>query len=128
MKDMVLGIVPKKSLKHTGTDSQKILVPNTLTRIDNSKKKLPDIFYSHFLMLYFSIIKIMIMKQTTNSRTRKTATARRTQKTTYVSIGNNVYYDGHSYRVRISVDGNRISQNFSSKRKAITFRNTVLAA
>jgi hypothetical protein len=70
----------------------------------------------------------MIMKQTTNSRTRKTATARRTQKTTYVSIGNNVYYDGHSYRVRISVDGNRISQNFSSKRKAITFRNTVLAA
>lgn len=68
------------------------------------------------------------MKQTTNSRTRKTAAARRTQKTTYEVIGNNIYFDGHSYRVRVSVKGTRISQNFSSKRKAITFRNTVLAA
>ena len=68
------------------------------------------------------------MKKTTNSRMRKSATPRRTQKTTYEAIGNNVYYDGHSYRVRISVKGKRISQNFSSKRKAITFRNTVLNA
>jgi hypothetical protein len=70
----------------------------------------------------------MIMKQTTNSRMKKSATPRRTQKTTYEVIANNIYFDGHSYRVRVSVDGNRISQNFSSKRKAITFRNTVLAA
>ena len=64
------------------------------------------------------------MKKTT---TRRTTAGRRTQKTTYEAITNNVYFDGHSYRVRISVNGKRISQNFSSKRKAVTFRNTVLA-
>jgi hypothetical protein len=63
----------------------------------------------------------MIMKTTTRK-------ARRTQKTVYEPIATNVYFDGHSYRVRMTKAGKRISQNFSSKRKAITFRNTVKAA
>lgn len=58
---------------------------------------------------------------------RKT-TQRRTQKTTYVPVSNNVYFDGHSYRVRITVNGKQTSQNFSSKRKAIAYKNQVLRA
>ena len=65
----------------------------------------------------------MIMKKTT-TRSKKTA-ARRT-KTTYVPVSNNVYFDGSSYRVRASVNGSKISKNFSNKRTAITFRNQLL--
>ena len=67
----------------------------------------------------------MIMKKTT-SKMKKSA-ARRT-KTTYVPVSNNVYFDGSSYRVRASVNGSKISKNFSNKRTAITFRNQLLAA
>jgi len=66
------------------------------------------------------------MKKTTN-RMKKSARATK-QKTVYVPVSSNVYFDGHSYRVRVSFNGTRISQNFSSKRKAITFRNTVQSA
>ena len=59
---------------------------------------------------------------------KTTKTSRRTPKTTYVPVSNNVYYDGSSYRVRVSISGNKISKNFGSKRKAITFRNELLAA
>ena len=59
------------------------------------------------------------MKKTTN-RTRRT-------KTTYVPVSNNVYFDGASYRVRVSVAGTKYSKNFSSKRSAIQFRNQLLA-
>ena len=66
------------------------------------------------------------MKKTT-TRSKKTTAARRT-KTTYVPVSNNVYFDGSSYRVRASVNGSKISKNFSNKRTAITFRNQLLAA
>jgi hypothetical protein len=68
----------------------------------------------------------MIMKKTTTSKMKKSA-ARRT-KTTYVPVSNNVYFDGSSYRVRASVNGSKVSKNFSNKRTAITFRNQLLAA
>ena len=55
------------------------------------------------------------------TRTRTTA------KTTYVPVATNVYYDGNSYRVRVTRNGKRTSKNFTSKRKAITFRNTLSA-
>lgn len=58
------------------------------------------------------------MKKTTN-RTSRT-------KTTYVPVSNNVYFDGASYRVRVSIDGTKHSKNFSSKRTAIQFRNQLL--
>lgn len=60
-------------------------------------------------------------KKTTTSRTRRT-------KSTYVPVSSNVYFDGSSYRVRVSVDGTKYSKNFSSKRSAIQFRNQLLAA
>ena len=68
----------------------------------------------------------MIMKTTTTSKMKKSA-ARRT-KATYVAVTNNVYFDGSSYRVRASVNGSKVSKNFSNKRTAITFRNQLLAA
>lgn len=65
------------------------------------------------------------MKKTTTRSSKKT-TARQTPKTTYVPVSNNVYFDGSSYRVRASVNGSKISKNFSNKRTAITFRNQLL--
>ena len=60
------------------------------------------------------------MKKITNK-------TRRTPKTTYVPVSNNVYHDGSSYRVRVSVNGPKYSKNFSNKKTAITFRNQLLA-
>lgn len=60
------------------------------------------------------------MKKITNK-------TRRTTKTTYVPVSNNVYHDGSSYRVRVSVNGTKYSKNFSNKKTAITFRNQLLA-
>ena len=45
------------------------------------------------------------MKKITNK-------TRRTPKTTYVPVSNNVYHDGSSYRVRVSVNGTKYSKNF----------------
>lgn len=59
------------------------------------------------------------MKKITN-KTRRT-------KTTYVPVSNNVYHDGSSYRVRVSINGTKYSKNFSNKKTAITFRNQLLA-
>lgn len=58
----------------------------------------------------------------------KTTKTTRSTKTTYVPVSNNVYYDGNSYRVRVSVEGTKFSKNFSSKRTAISYRNTLLSA
>jgi hypothetical protein len=60
------------------------------------------------------------MKKTTNK-------TRRTPRTTYVPVSNNVYHDGSSYRVRVSVNGTKYSKNFSNKKTAITYRNQLLA-
>jgi hypothetical protein len=68
------------------------------------------------------------MKKVTSTKaTRKSAT-RKTQVSTYVAISNNIYHDGSSYRVRASVEGTKVSKNFSSKRQAIAFRNSLLSA
>jgi hypothetical protein len=55
-------------------------------------------------------------------------TKTRSTKTTYVPVSNNVYFDGNSYRVRVSVEGTKFSKNFSNKRTAISYRNTLLSA
>ena len=57
----------------------------------------------------------------------KKTTARRQTVTTYVPVSDNIYHDGSSYRVRVSIDGTKYSKNFSSKRKAVQFRNELLA-
>lgn len=58
---------------------------------------------------------------------KKITNKTRTPKTTYVPVSNNVYHDGSSYRVRVSVNGTKYSKNFSNKKTAITFRNQLLA-
>lgn len=57
---------------------------------------------------------------------KKTTT--KTRRTTYEAVSNNIYFDGTSYRVRVSKNGNKFSKNFSSKRKAVTYRNQILGA
>jgi hypothetical protein len=57
----------------------------------------------------------------------KKTTSRRTTVTTYVPVSDNIYHDGSSYRVRVSVNGTKYSKNFSSKRKAVQFRNELFS-
>ncbi len=59
---------------------------------------------------------------------RNKKTTRRNQVTTYVPIADNIYHDGSSYRVRVRVEGETVSKNFSNKKKAIHFRNILLNA
>ena len=63
-----------------------------------------------------------------NTKTAKTTAAKNRTKTTYVAVSNNIYHDGSSYRVRVSVNGQKYSKNFSSKRNAVTYRNQLLNA
>lgn len=55
-------------------------------------------------------------------------TGRVSQVTTYVAIADNIYHDGYSYRVRVKVQGETVSKNFSNKRKAIAYRNELQKA
>jgi hypothetical protein len=58
------------------------------------------------------------------------AKAKQTRKetvATYVPITDNIYHDGYSYRVRVSVNGTKYSRNFTNKRKAVQFRNELLS-
>jgi hypothetical protein len=55
-------------------------------------------------------------------------TGRVSQVTTYVPIADNIYHDGYSYRVRVRVQGETVSKNFSNKRKAIAYRNELQRA
>lgn len=48
---------------------------------------------------------------------------RRHTVTIYVPVANNVYYDGMSYRVRVTQDYVRTSANFKKISDAIKFRN-----
>jgi len=56
----------------------------------------------------------------------KKTTTRRQTVTTYVAVSDNIYHDGSSYRVRVSIDGTKYSKNFSSKRKAVQYRKELL--
>ena len=57
---------------------------------------------------------------------KKQSSTRRQTVTTYVPVSDNIYHDGSSYRVRVSINGKKYSKNFSNKRKAVTFRNELL--
>ncbi len=66
----------------------------------------------------------MASTKTMTGRTK--GTNRKTTATTYVPVSSNIYYDGFSYRVRVSVEGMKHSKNFSSKKKAVQYRNQLL--
>jgi hypothetical protein len=57
---------------------------------------------------------------------KKQTSTRRQTVTTYVPVSDNIYHDGSSYRVRVSIDGTKYSKNFSNKRKAVQYRNELL--
>lgn len=61
----------------------------------------------------------------TTMATRKTPSTRKST-TTYEAVSNNIYYDGSSYRVRVSVKGVKYSKNFPSKRAAVVYRNQLM--
>jgi len=46
-------------------------------------------------------------------------------KTTYRAVAKNIYHDGYSYRTRVTINGECNSMNFTSKKSAIAFRNTL---
>lgn len=58
----------------------------------------------------------------------RTLALRRNTKTIYVPVENHIYFDGLSYRVRVSRDGIRSSKNFDDKKKAREFRDKLLQA
>jgi hypothetical protein len=62
------------------------------------------------------------MKKTT----RKGGTQKPAARGSYERVGNNIYFDGYSYRVRVSVNGERLSRNFTSKTAAYKFRKEML--
>ena len=58
----------------------------------------------------------------------KTKSTRTVRKTNYSAVSNNIYHDGSSYRVRVSVGGTKYSKNFPSKKQAIAYRNQLIGA
>jgi hypothetical protein len=62
----------------------------------------------------------------TKTMTGRTSGTNRKTVTTYVPVSSNIYFDGFSYRVRVSVEGTKYSKNFSSKKKAVQYRNQLL--
>jgi hypothetical protein len=61
-----------------------------------------------------------------NKKTNK-AKSLKTENNNYTRTGNNIYFDGYSYRVRVSVNGKRISKNFPTKAAAMRYRKELLA-
>lgn len=57
---------------------------------------------------------------------KKTTT--KTRRTTYEPVSNNIYFDGTSYRVRATVNGEKFSKNFTSKKQAFAYRKSLLSA
>ena len=57
----------------------------------------------------------------------RTLALRRDTKTIYVPVDRNIYFDGLSYRVRVTRNGIRTSKNFRNKRKAFKLRNELVA-
>lgn len=49
------------------------------------------------------------------------------KKSNYTRVGNNIYSDGSTYRVRVSVEGVRRSKNFTSLKEAYAFRKLMLS-
>ena len=60
------------------------------------------------------------------TKTTKKTTGPSKTKTPYQAVSKNIYYDGTSYRVRVTVNGTKYSKNFSSKRNATIYRNQLL--
>lgn len=47
-------------------------------------------------------------------------------KTTYIPVSNNIYNNGTSYRVRVSINGKTVSVNTTSKKEAYRVRKQLI--
>lgn len=50
----------------------------------------------------------------------------RKNKRNYTPVSHHIYFDGSSYRVRASINGEKYSKNFTSKKQAYAFRKSLL--
>lgn len=57
---------------------------------------------------------------------KKSTRAKNQPQSNYTRTGNNIYFDGYSYRVRMSVNGTRYSKNFPTKTAAMKYRKELL--
>jgi hypothetical protein len=62
------------------------------------------------------------------SKTTPKLTESSTKNYVYVPVSNNIYYNGKSYRVRVTKDGQRFDEYLSSKKKAFELRKKLLSA
>lgn len=46
--------------------------------------------------------------------------------TTYIPVSKHIYNNGHSYRVRVSINGQTVSVNTTSKKRAYRVRKELL--
>jgi len=60
-------------------------------------------------------------------RTARKLALDRTSRTIYVPVDENIYFNGLSYRVRVTREGYRTSKNFHSRKKAVKFRNKLFS-
>lgn len=56
----------------------------------------------------------------------KRKSLRKSLAPTYFPIARNIYYDGHSFRVRVASEGNTTSWNTPDKAKAVEYRDYLL--
>jgi hypothetical protein len=81
------------------------------------------------------VVLIFFIYINTMSKTNKMVTLKIGSKTiktkllntNYVPVSNNIYFDGTSYRVRVSKNNVKYSKNFSSKKKAMDYRKEILS-
>ena len=67
----------------------------------------------------------MLKRHSVRAKARSLSFRRKTV-TIYVPVTNHIYFDGLSYRVRISSDGYCNSKNFRSHKSAVKYRNQLL--
>jgi hypothetical protein len=63
----------------------------------------------------------------TTSKVKKRTSPRQSLTLSYIPIDHHVYYDGHSFRVRVTSEGNTISQSTPDKKKALKYRDRLLS-
>jgi hypothetical protein len=77
---------------------------------------------------FCQIYWLSFIYKTDNIMANKKITQRQPGKVTaYEPVSHHIYHDGYSYRVRVIKNGTRYSQNFSSKKKAMDFRKSLLS-
>ena len=62
----------------------------------------------------------------TNSKKKSRKNVKKNAVTTYIPVSKHIYNNGHSYRVRVSINGETVSVNTGSKKEAYRVRKQLL--